>query len=294
MASLFVLPFDHRGSFKRMILDHSGSLTDEEAQTLKDYKKTIFQGFKKVAEQRGVENLAILVDEEFGSAIHMEAKEMGVRNLLSIEKSGQDIFDFEYDDWQEHILDIRPTYAKALIRVEVGADNSVQNERLRELGDFCAENSIGFLIEPLIQPSENDLQQVENDRKQFDTNLRPQRFAEAVAELHAAGVRPDVWKIEGTETKEAMDLCSAAVFDGGKSDVQIVILGRGESMEKVEHWLTVSAQSKGVTGFAVGRTIFAEALLKMKNGEYNAEEAATEIADLYQHFIVLFETAQKQ
>jgi 5-dehydro-2-deoxygluconokinase len=131
------------------------------------------------------------------------------------------------------------------------------------------------------------------NRKQFDAELRPERFAQAVKEMHSAGVFPDVWKIEGTETKQAMDVCSAAVFEGGSQDVQIVILGRGESMEKVEHWLTVGAQSKGVTGFAVGRTIFAEALLNMKNGQYSQQQAAQEIAERYEYFINVFENAKR-
>src|SRR6185295_2765180 len=232
--ALYILPFDHRGSFQKMLLEHKNPLTPAEYAQLKYYKGVIWQGFKKTAEKRGVSDLAILVDEEFGFEIHEEAKAMGVRNLLSMEKSGKDIFEFEYGDWQEHLKKIRPTYAKALIRFTVGADNALQHSRLKELQAFCATEQIGFLIEPLIQPSEADLATCGGDKKRFDVELRPERFAEAVAEMHAAGVRPDVWKIEGTETKAAMEICAQAVMTNGKSGVQIVILGRGESMEKVE------------------------------------------------------------
>lgn len=292
MASLYVLPFDHRGSFKKLILEHKNDITEEEREKLKYFKYLVFKGFKKVAEKRGIADLAILVDEEFGSNIHQESRKMGVRNLLSTEKSGQKIFDFEYEDWGEHILNIRPTYVKALIRIVMGEDHSLQNARLKELYDFCAQNEFGFLIEPLIEPSEADLAAVGGDKKKFDADVRPLKLAEAVKELHSAGVFPNVWKIEGTETKEGMDICSAAVYDGGKSDAQIVILGRGESMEKVEHWLTVSAKSRGVNGFAVGRTIFADALVKHKNGEWTEEQAVNDIAEKYDHFIDLFEKAR--
>ncbi|MBI5414334.1 DUF2090 domain-containing protein [Candidatus Peregrinibacteria bacterium] len=292
MPSLYVLPFDHRGSFKKLILEHGGDITEAEKEKLIHYKKVVFEGFKKVAEKRGVEDLAILVDEEYGKDIHKEAKILGARNLLSTEKSGQDVFDFEYENWQDHLLEIRPSYAKALIRVVIGEDNSLQNTRLKELSDFCKENEIKFLIEPLIQPSKEDLVKCGDDKKRFDIELRPERFAEAVREMHSAGIYPDVWKIEGTETKEAMDTCSEAAFEGEAENVEIVILGRGESMEKVEHWLTVGAKSKGVTGFAVGRTIFAEALLKLRNGEINEEDASQEIARRYEYFIGVFEKAK--
>jgi 5-dehydro-2-deoxygluconokinase len=291
--SLFILPFDHRGSLQKMLFEHKNPLTDEESETVKKYKKVIFGAIKKVGEERGgFDDLAILVDEEFGYDIHMEAKELGLRNALTTEKSGQPMYDFQYDDWGDHIIKIGPTFAKALIRVVIGEDNSVQNSRLKELGDFCEANGVKFLLEPLVQPSEADLEAVGGDKKKFDMEVRPVKFAEAVKELHAAGVTPDVWKIEGTETKELMDVCSDAVMEGGKPNPQIVILGRGESAEKVAHWLTVGAKSAGVTGFAVGRTIFAEAIMKLHKGEASEEEATNEIAENYKHFISVFEEAR--
>jgi myo-inositol catabolism protein IolC len=293
MAGFFILPFDHRGSFKKLILGQTGDITPEEAEKIKYYKHLVFDGFKKVAEKRGVADLAILVDEEFGMAIHNEAKAMGVRNLVSTEKSGQKVFDFEYENWQDHLLEIRPTYAKALIRIVKGEDYSLQNARLRELHDFCSSNGIGFLIEPLIEPSEADLALVGGDKKRFDAELRPERFAEAIRDLHEAKIFPDVWKIEGTETREGMEICSKAAFDGGKEDVQLIILGRGESPEKVEHWLTVSAKVRGVTGFAVGRTIFAGAVTDHLQKKITEEEAVQKIADLFEHFIEVFTKAQK-
>ena len=149
--SLFVLPFDHRGSFQKMLFDHKNPLTDEEREIMKKYKKVIFGSIKQVGKERGgFDDLAILVDEEFGYDIHTEAKELGIRNAVTTEKSGQPVYDFQYDDWGDHLIKINPTFAKALIRVVVGADNSVQNSRLKELGDFCEINNIKFLLEPLV------------------------------------------------------------------------------------------------------------------------------------------------
>ena len=292
MNALYVLPFDHRGSFHKMLFPGVHELSDEQHETVKKYKHVIFDSLKVIGQERGYDDLAVLVDEQYGRDIHRECAQMGIRHMLTMEKSGQPIFDFEEENWQDHLLDINPTYAKALIRVVVGEDYSVQNARLKELGDFCAANGIGFLIEPLIQPSEADLAAVDGDKNRFDAELRPQRFAEAVAEMHAAGVQPDVWKIEGTETKEGMDICSDAAFKGGKENVQIVILGRGATQDKVDHWLTVGAQSKGVTGFAVGRTVFAEAIEQLHKGDLTPEEATHIIANNYIHCINVFEQAK--
>lgn len=275
-----------------MLFPGAESLNDEQKGTIRKYKRVIFESIKLIGAKRGYDDLAILVDEEYGADIHRECKQLGIRNLVTMEKSGQKVFDFQYSDWKKHLLDLHPTFAKALIRVVMGDDNTLQNARLKELGDFCAANGIGFLIEPLIEPSEADLAQVGGDKKRFDAELRPQRFAEAVREMHAAGVQPDVWKIEGTETKEAMDVCSAAAFQGGKPGVQIVILGRGETQPKVDHWLTVGAKSHGVTGFAVGRTVFGEVIVQLHAGSLTAEQASQKIAENYQHCIDVFEHAK--
>ncbi|MDP2691104.1 MAG: DUF2090 domain-containing protein [bacterium] len=292
MASLYILPFDHRGSFHKMLFPDSPELSDDQHATIKDYKHVIYEAMKLVGEKRGYGDLAILVDEQYGTDIHADCETQGIRHLLTTEKSGEAVFTFEYEDWKEHILRIKPTYAKALIRVMMGEDNSVQNARLKELGDFCTEQGIGFLIEPLVQPSAGDLESVEGNKDRFDGEIRPRRFAQAVAEMHASGVTPDVWKIEGTETKEGMDICSEAAFNGGKEDVQIVILGRGATQEKVDHWLVAGAKSKGVTGFAVGRTIFSDAIEKLHRGELSRKEASREIANHYEHCIEVFEKAQ--
>jgi len=292
MNALYVLPFDHRGSFHRMLFPGVEELTEEHHETVKKYKHVIFDSLKLIGQERGYDDLAVLVDEQYGKGIHRMCTSMGVRHMLTMEKSGQKIFDFEYEDWRDHLLDIKPTYAKALIRMTVGEDYKLQNKRLKELGDFCEENGIGFLIEPLIQASEEDLASVNGNKDRFDAEIRPKRFAQAVEEMHAAGVKPDVWKIEGTETKEGMDVCSRAAHNGGKDKVQIVILGRGATMDKVDHWLTVGAKSEGVTGFAVGRTVFAESIEKLHKGEISTEEATHTIAKNYTHCINVFEKAK--
>ena len=291
--SLYVLPFDHRGSFHKMLFPGVTELSDEQHEIIKQRKRTIFNAVKLVGAKRGYRDLAILGDEQYSSEIHRDAKAMGITTILTTEKSGQDVFDFEYPDWKEHILAIRPKYAKALVRVKMGDDNTIQNQRLQQLGQFCEEQGIGFLIEPLIQPSDGDLESVENNKERFDAEIRPQRFAQSVQEFHAAGVRPDVWKIEGTETREGMDICSEAAFNGGKPTVQIVILGRGATQEKVDHWLTVGAKSKGVSGFAVGRTLFADPIEKLHRGEISEEEATRLVANGYEHCIEVFEGAKK-
>ncbi len=291
---LYVLPFDHRGSFQRMLFPDTpaADLSDEQHQKITDYKQVCFDAMKSIGEERGFDDLAVLVDEQYGSDIHAEAQEVGVRNMLTMEKSGQEVFDFQEEDWKGTLERIRPAFAKALIRVTMGKDNTVQNGRLKELNDYCDQQGIKFLIEPLIQPSEGDMDSVDGDKDRFDAEVRPKRFAECVTELHEAGVQPDVWKIEGCDTEEGMKISSDAVENGGKNGVEIVILGRGAGMDRVEHWLKIGAQGKHVSGFAVGRTLFAETISQLHAGELDRDAAVKIIADKYKHCIEVFEGAR--
>ena len=69
-GKLYILAFDHRGSFQTKMFGIEGDPTPEETETISDAKKLIFEGMKKVVE-RGVDPAAtgVLVDEQFGSDI---------------------------------------------------------------------------------------------------------------------------------------------------------------------------------------------------------------------------------
>src|SRR5580765_422386 len=88
---LYVLPFDHRGSFQTKMFGWKGALTAEQTAEIAAAKQVIYDGFK-VAIQDGVpeKKAGILVDEQFGSAILRDAAAHGYTTACSAEKSGQD------------------------------------------------------------------------------------------------------------------------------------------------------------------------------------------------------------
>ena len=99
-APLYVLPFDHRGSFAKGLLGIDSNAADA-AQTKKiaSYKEIIFEGFQKAVDD-GVprDRAAVLVDEQFGETVARQAHEGGYALAMPVEKSGQDEFDFEYGE----------------------------------------------------------------------------------------------------------------------------------------------------------------------------------------------------
>src|SRR5437016_4023691 len=117
-GKLYILAFDHRGSFQKKMFGIEGDPTGEQTATIADAKKLIFEGMLKAVEQ-GADPQAtgVLVDEQFGSDIPERAKEAGLKLAMPVEKSGQDEFDFQYgDEFGEHIESFDPDFSKVLVR----------------------------------------------------------------------------------------------------------------------------------------------------------------------------------
>src|SRR4051812_31067704 len=137
---LYILPFDHRGTFQKNMFGWKGTLTDEQTAEIAATKQVIYDGFK-AALAAGVpkEKAGILVDEQFGDAILRDATEQGYCTSCPAEKSGQEEFDFEYgDEFAAHIEKYNPTFCKVLVRYNPGSDpalNRRQADRLKRLSD---------------------------------------------------------------------------------------------------------------------------------------------------------------
>ncbi len=288
---LYILPFDHRSFFAKNLFKKTGELNDDERAVILDFKQIIYQGFLRGIELGIPEDgAAILVDEEFGADIHADAEKRGLINILTVEKSGLEIFDFQYgDDFAKHIEAIKPVFAKALVRYRpdgAAAANQLQLERLKILSDWCHANARGFLVEPLVLPTEDEKKSI--GQETFDRDIRPALTGEMIRQFQAAGVEPDVWKIEGMDSADNYrDVVEQARMDG-RGEVSIVVLGRAEDGAKVDAWLQAAIGVEGVVGFAVGRTIFWDALQFYYQGKAKREEAIEAIAQNYMHFYEVF------
>jgi 5-dehydro-2-deoxygluconokinase len=116
----------------------------------------------------------------------------------------------------------------------------------------------------------------------YDRELRPALVVRALAELQAGGVEPDIWKIEGLEAAADCARVVAQARSGeGRQDVSCIVLGRGASFDRVLRWLAIAAPVPGFIGFAVGRTLWEEALKQFVAGTLSRGETRTAIADRY-------------
>jgi myo-inositol catabolism protein IolC len=291
--SLYILAFDHRGSFQKKFFGISGEPNAEETERIADAKTVIFEGFQKAIDDGAPkESGGILVDEQFGSDIVRRARKEGYLFAMPVEKSGQDEFDFQFgDDFGTHIEEFDPNFSKVLVRYNVEGDadmNERQSARLKRLGEWLHDNGRKFLFELLVPAEESQLAQVGGDADRYDKELRPELMRRAIAELQDRGVDPDIWKIEGIDKREDCGRISEAVRTGGRDGVACVVLGRGANEEAVEHWLKTGSGVPGYIGFAIGRTIWWDPLKAFVDGHMQRETAASGIAQNYRRMIAVY------
>jgi myo-inositol catabolism protein IolC len=297
-GKLYILAFDHRGSFQKKMFGIQGDPTPEETETITDAKRLVFEGMEKAVE-RGLDasTAGVLVDEQFGGDVPKLAREHGLALSMPVEKSGQDEFDFQYDDdFGEHIESFDPQFSKVLVRLNPEGDpemNERQLGRLKRLADWLHDHDRKFLFELLVPATDEQLEKADGDTDRYDAELRPELMRRAIEQIQDFGVDVDIWKIEGVDTREDAQMLIEQTRKGDRNEnVVSVLLGRGASDEKVDHWLRQAAPVEGFVGFAIGRSIWWDSLKGFLDGDLERDAAAEQIADNYQRFIKVYDDAE--
>jgi 5-dehydro-2-deoxygluconokinase len=295
-GKLYILAFDHRGSFQKKMFGIEGDPDDEQTRTIADAKHLIYEGMVKATESSSVppDTMGVLVDEQFGGDIPSQAKDSGLKLAMPVEKSGQNEFDFEYgDDFGAHIESFGPDFSKVLVRYNPDGDpemNQRQAERLKRLADWLHEHDRKFLFELLVPAEDSQLESVGGDSDRYDAELRPELMRRAIQELQDFGIEVDIWKIEGVDERSDAEMLAKQTRTGaGRENVVCVLLGRGASDEKVDQWLRAAAPVEGFVGFAIGRSIWWDALKGFLDGSLDREAATQQVADKYLRFIRVYD-----
>jgi myo-inositol catabolism protein IolC len=292
---LYILPFDHRGSFQSKMFGWHGTLTEDQTAKIAAAKQVIYDAFKAAISLGLPKHKAgILVDEQFGGAILRDAISHGYTSACPAEKSGQEEFDFEYgEDFAKHIEAFDPTFCKVLVRYNPEGDqalNARQAARLKRLSEYLRGKSQSLFMFELLVPAEKEqLDRMHGDNKAYDLQLRPGLMVQAIEQLQDAQVDPDVWKIEGLDRREDCKKIVAAARRGGRDGVGCIILGRGEDDQKVHEWLSTASTVPGFIGFAVGRTSFWDPLIAWRGNKITRTDAVNEIARRFREFADIFE-----
>jgi 5-dehydro-2-deoxygluconokinase len=205
------------------------------------------------------------------------------------------MFDFQYEDFGEHITAFDPDFTKVLVRYNPEADtaaNSLQLQKLKRLSDWLHEHERKFLFELLVPAEDAQLQAVDGDTDRYDAELRPELMRRAIAEIQDAGIEVDIWKIEGVDERSDCEMLAQQSRVGGREGVVCVVLGRGADDDKVDHWLTQAAPVEGFVGFAIGRSIWWDPLKAYVDGKIERAVGARRIAENYLRFVAVYERAK--
>ncbi|HXB15849.1 MAG TPA: DUF2090 domain-containing protein [Solirubrobacteraceae bacterium] len=295
-GKLYILAFDHRGSFQKKFFGIEGEPDAEQTAIIADAKHLIFEGMLQ-AVSAGAEPAVtgVLVDEQFGSTIPQEARERGLKLAMPAERSGQEMFEFQYgEDFPAHILAFDPDFTKVLVRYNPdgdAAENAEQVRKLKILADWLHENDRKFLFELLVPATEAQLAASGGDTDRYDAELRPELMRRAIAEIQDSGVEVDIWKIEGVDERADCEVIAEQTRVGGRERVKCVVLGRGADDDKVDEWLNAAAGVDGYIGFAIGRSIWWDPLKAYVDGKIERAAGARRIAESYLRFVSVYERA---
>ena len=290
---LYLLPFDHRHSYLSGMFHMSPPLSSRQRDAVVDTKRVIYEGFLDAVNQGVPAAFAgVLVDEEFGAGVLQDAGRRGYVTALSTEKSGSPEFEFEFGaDFVSHIEAFHPTFAKALVRYNPEGDaalNIRQAARLKVLSDYCRRAGQRFMFELLV-PATDEQRESTGDAGDYDSRLRPRLVVDAIRDLQDAGVDPDVWKIEGLDSREHCERVVEAAQRDGRDEVACIVLGHAADEDKVARWLETAASVPGFIGFAVGRTSFWDPLVAWRAKKITREQAVGDIRRRYREFVGTFE-----
>jgi len=294
---LYILAFDHRGSFQKKFFGIEGEPDPEQTAIIADAKHLIFEGLLQAVGAGADPSITgVLVDEQFGSTVPVEARERGLKLAMPAERSGQNVFDFQYgEQFGEHIERFDPDFTKVLVRHNPAGDpedNRGQLGRLRRLSDWLKDHERKFLFELLVPAEPSQLESVGGDGERYDVELRPELMRAAMAEIQDEGIEVDVWKIEGVDSRSDCEMLVEQARIGGRDGVSCVVLGRGADDAKVDHWLTQAAPVEGFVGFAIGRSIWWDPLKAYVDGKTERAAGARKIAENYLRFVAVYERAK--
>jgi myo-inositol catabolism protein IolC len=283
---LYMLAFDHR----QVLRDLYPAASDADLESAKVAVLEALDSIPQSLVAKG--SLGYLVDEEYGAVAARRASERGIYLAMPIEASRTPILRLQFpDDYAARFDRFNPQAVKALVfhnPADAPARKEEQLALLRTIGNFARQHGRDYLLEVLITPTPEQLQEGGGDKAGFRAKVFPRLLVESIAEMQDHGIEPDIWKVEGLDTVEDTEAVGAQATVGGREDVRCIVLGSGESQAKVNSWLANAAAVPAFSGFAIGRTVWHEPLGNMLAGRVTRAAAVETIADSFASLISAF------
>lgn len=288
---------DHRNSLLRDLYGIDDVPTSEQIDRISAHKGLIFDGLLRAIED-GVDasRVGVLVDERYGAAVAVRAKEARIDLAMPIERSGEPLFLLEYGtfgdrDWLRHIEEFAPAQVKVLVRdnPQGSFNRMLQFDRLVTVSNALRASGRTFMIELLVPATPAQLESVGSDALRYDSEVRPNLTVQLIEEMYVEGIEPNIWKVEGLETEEDARAVVSAARRDGRSRVYCIVLGRDSSRQRLDHWLEVASRVDGFRGFAIGRSIWEKPLADLLAGTASETQLVGRVAESFTHFARVWE-----
>jgi myo-inositol catabolism protein IolC len=243
-----------------------------------EVKRLAFDGFMLACEQspEARANGALLVDEQYASAVIAQAMKAGVNVGTPAEKAGAFPLAWSAEPFSRALTG---AFVKVLVRYRPDDDVAIREaqwEKLDALQTWCRGAGTPLVVEILVARRQEP-------EDAFETSGRPMMLAGFIGEAYRRGLEPQFWKIEGTLSRAGARIIDDAI--AARPAVRQIILGKAADLRTIDQWFAAAADSATAVGFAIGRSVFWDPSAAYLSGTKTAGEATADIAATYRQLV---------
>ena len=272
---LLILAFDHRVQLEEIAVRHGRG-----DDSIRAFKQLIAHGARRGADGRP--GAGVILDGRFGEDVLPTLTGKGLWVARPVELPGSRPLAFEAGE--QLVIEMRGWPAEHVAKCLVSwhpndpaALRQAQLARLAQLQAACVATHHECLIE-VIPPRD-----MSRDASTLATSLR---------QIYAAGIRPDWWKLPPCDSDAEWEAIATAISECDPHCRGVLVLGLEASEEDLHRSFRIAAPHPVCRGFAVGRSIFADAAGRWFAGEMNDEDVIADIAGRYARLVTLWDEAR--
>ena len=256
-------------------------------ERIRDVKRLAGDAFLRARERSAAARDfgALLIDEQYASAVIARSMEAGLNVGTPAEKAGAIPLAWATDPFSAALTG---AFVKVLARYRTDDDPGVLAEqwaKLEALQAWCRDAGKPLVLEVLVA-------RTHEPEDEFEASGRPAMIAGFIAEAYRRGLTPEFWKIEGTLAPQGARTIDTAIAANPKC--RQIILGKAADLSTIDRWFAACAGSATASGFAIGRSVFWEPSAAFLAGKMTAEDAAAAIADTYLKLVDAWERRKSE
>lgn len=290
-GTLGVLAFDHRAQLEELAARH-GVLAADSKRRIAAFKQLVAEAARRgyeaarssAATDGEFPTPGVIVDGRYGEDVLPALTGQGWWVARPVELPGSRPLRFE--DGSNVGLALRTWPGEHVVKCLLGYHpddaEALRNEQLRslvELAEACNLTGHELLVEvipPRDMPAEADT------------------LARAMKQIYAAGVWPDWWKLPPPLEHAAWQHINAVISECDVHCRGVLLLGLEASEDHLSQGFRAAAGQPLCKGFAVGRSLFADAAAAWFAGTLNDAGVIDEVATRYQRLLHLWCNARSE